>query len=46
MPVTFVPGLDEIKGSEVIVKGDKPEKLGERASFWFRTFINSAGFSA
>jgi len=43
MPVTFVPGLDEIKGSEVIVKGDKPEKLAERAKFWFRTVANTLG---
>jgi len=40
-PVTFVPGLDEIKGSEVTVKGDKPEKLGERARFWFATVTNT-----
>jgi hypothetical protein len=40
-PVTFVPGLDEIKGSEVTVKGDKVEQLGERARFWFSTVTTS-----
>jgi hypothetical protein len=34
--------LDEIKGNEVTVKGDKPEKLAERARFWFATIGNSA----
>jgi hypothetical protein len=42
-PVTFVPGLDEIKGNEVTVKGDKPEKLAERARFWFATIGRSLG---
>jgi len=42
-PVTFVPGLDEIKGNEVTVKGDKPEKLAERARFWFATVSRSLG---
>lgn len=42
-PVTFIPSLDEIKGSEVTVKGEKPEKLAERARFWFRTVTDSGG---
>jgi hypothetical protein len=38
--ITFTPGVDEIRGRDVTIKGDKPEQFAERTQFWFRTIAN------